>query len=339
MPKPRIEVIALGGTIAMTDAGQQGVVPRLSGEMLVAAVPSLAQVAEVQATSFRQMPGAHLGFADLEALALKVESLMAAGVDGVVITQGTDTIEETAFALDRLLDVDGPVVVTGAMRNPTLPGADGPANLLAAVQVAASDVARDLGCLVVMSDEIHAARFVRKIHTSSPAAFASPLSGPIGYIAEGDPRLLVRPGRIPSLPRRAPVEEAPVALITLGLGDDGALIRAAMGSGFQGLVIEAMGGGHTSGASADEIERAARTVPVVLASRTGTGEVLRSTYGFLGSEIDLLRRGAIRAGWLDGIKARVLLSLALRQGEGPEGVRRLFELWGGSSGARVAAAP
>ena len=329
MSKPKISVLALGGTIAMTDAGQQGVVPTLTGEMLIAAVPSLRDVADVDAGSFRQMPGAHLGFDDLEALALAIEDAVAGGAHGVVVTQGTDTIEETAFALDRLLEVDAPVVVTGAMRNPTLPGADGPANLLAAVQVAASEVVRGLGCLVVINDEIHAARFVRKVHTSSPAAFASPLSGPIGMVAEGATRIFVRPERVPAVGRGETKSDAPVAIITLGIGDDGALIRAAVELGYKGLVIQGMGGGHMAVSCADEVERAARNVPVILASRTGTGEVLRATYGFPGSEIDLQRRGAIRAGWLDGIKARVLLSLALRRGAEVPDVIQVFAPWGG----------
>src|SRR5690606_25563238 len=162
MSKTRITVLALGGTIAMTQSDQGGVVPTLTGEALVAAVPGLADVAEIDASSFRQLPGAHLQYEDLEALAKAIQMACASGSQGVVVTQGTDTIEETAFALDCLLQLDAPVVVTGAMRNPTVPGADGPANLLAAVQVAASHEARGLGCLVAMNDEIHAARFVRK---------------------------------------------------------------------------------------------------------------------------------------------------------------------------------
>lgn len=323
-----IRVFALGGTIAMADGGQQGVVPTLSGEMLVAAVPALRAVADIQVTSFRQVPGAHLGFADLEALASEIDRAIAAGATGVVVTQGTDTIEETAFALDRMLDLEAPVVVTGAMRNPTLPGADGPANLLAAVQVAAGRPARALGCLVVMNDEIHAARFVRKMHTGSPAAFASPLAGPVGFVAEGRARILCRPERVPALRRSATAAEAPVALLTLGVGDDGTLIRAAAQAGYKGLVIEGMGGGHMSVPAADAVEEAVRAVPVILASRTGTGEVLRATYGFPGSEIDLLRRGVIRAGWLDGIKARVLLSLALRHGMAREAIGGAFAPWG-----------
>ena len=313
----------------MTEGVEDGVVPTLSAEMLVAAVPALGAVAPIHALSFRQAPGAHLGFADLEALAETIEDL-ADHARGIVVTQGTDTIEETAFALDRLLDVVTPVVVTGAMRNPTLPGADGPANLLAAAQVAASEAARGLGCLVLMNDEIHAARFVRKLHAASPSAFASPLAGAIGFIAEGQPRIVVRPEMIAPLPRMGSVVEAPVGLIRLGLGDDGRLIRAAMDAGFRGLVVEGMGGGHASPASADALEEAARTVPVILASRAGAGEVLQRTYGFLGSEIDLVRRGAIRAGWLDGLKARVLLSLALRRGMDRGAIMEAFAPWGGA---------
>lgn len=330
MTRPVITVLALGGTIAMTEGGQDGVIPTLSGEMLIAAVPALTQFADVQARSFRQLPGAHLGFDDLEALALAIEDAVADGAYGVVVTQGTDTIEETAFALDRLLNLKAPVVVTGAMRNPTLPGADGPANLLAAVQVAASDAARGIGCLVVMNDEIHAARFVRKVHTASPAAFASPQAGPIGWAIEGTVRVVLRPEPVPAVQRAQRVVNAPVALVTLGLGDGGGLVEAARSAGFKGIVVEAMGGGHVPPAVADSIARAGETMPVILASRAGAGEILTRTYGFRGSEIDLQTRGAIRAGWLDGLKARILLSLALRHGNRQEVIARLFKPWGGS---------
>ena len=136
MDHPAVLLLALGGTIAMQAGQTQGVVPTLTAEALIAAVPQLADVASVDACSFRQLPGAHLTFDDIEALAQRIELAAAQGVRGVVVTQGTDTIEEAAFALDCLLRLDMPVVVTGAMRNPTVPGADGPANVLAAVQVA-----------------------------------------------------------------------------------------------------------------------------------------------------------------------------------------------------------
>ncbi len=332
MTKPTVTVLALGGTIAMTRSDQGGVVPTLTGEMLVAAVPALTEAAAIDARSFRQLPGAHLRFDDLEALAAAVAEAVAGGARGVVVTQGTDTIEETAFALDRLLDLAAPVVVTGAMRNPTVPGADGPANLLGAVQVATSEAARGLGCLVVLNDEIHAARFLRKTHTSSPAAFTSPLAGPLGWIVEGRVRLAARVERVPALPRSHEAGEARVALITVGLGDDGALIDAARQAGFDGMVVEATGGGHVAPAVADALERAAAAMPVLLASRAGAGEILARTYGFPGGEIDLQRRGLIRAGWLDGLKAKLLLTLLLRRGmAGRDEVLAAFRPWGGGA--------
>jgi L-asparaginase len=329
--RPTVTVLGLGGTIAMTPGAEGGVVPALGAETLVAAVPALAELARVEARSFRQMPGAHLTFDDLEELAAAIREIAARGARGVVVTQGTDTIEESAFALDRLLDVDMPVIVSGAMRNPSLPGADGPANLLASVQVAISEEARGMGCLVVMNDEVHAARFVRKLHTSSPAAFASPTAGPIGWVCEGRIRFNARLPKVPALPPDA-TRKARVALVTAALGDDGSLVRALLADGVDGIVVAATGGGHVAPEVAAALGEAATRIPVVLASRTGAGETLEKTYGFPGSEIDLLRKGLLRAGWLDGLKARILLTLLLRRGvSGRDAVARAFEPWGGGA--------
>lgn len=318
----------------MTSSAQGGVVPTLTGEALVAAVPSLAALARVEARSFRNLPGAHLQFGDLEALAQEIRGMRARGIDGFVVTQGTDTIEETAFALDRLLaDLDVPVIVTGAMRNPTVPGADGPANMLASAQTALSPEARGQGCLVVLNDEVHAARFVRKTHTSSPAAFASPGVGPLGWICEGRVRLLTRLAPVAPLENTRQVRDARVTLATVGLGDDGSMVRAMLQTGADGMVVEATGGGHVAPGVADALEEAARKIPVVLASRTGAGETLASTYGFPGGEIDLQRRGLVRSGWLDGLKARVLLTLLLRRGDvDRERLEEAFRPWGGGRG-------
>ncbi|MFQ6018815.1 MAG: asparaginase [Kiloniellaceae bacterium] len=328
MNLPTVAVFSLGGTIAMSRGGGEGVVPALTGEVLVAAVPELAVLARIRVTSFRSLPGAQLSFDDLIGLAGEIRRCLTEGCAGVVVTQGTDTLEETAFALDLMVEGDAPIVVTGAMRNPTLPGSDGPANLLAAVAVARSEAARGLGTLVVMNDEIHAARFVQKTHTASPAAFASGASGVLGWLAEGSPRIVLRPPRGPRLTPSAEASETAVALLTTVLGDDGRLIASAA-AGYAGLVVEALGGGHVPQAAADALEAAARRIPVVFASRTGRGEVLARTYGFPGSEIDLQRRGLIRAGWLDGPKARVLLTLLLRTEHDVPGIRRQFEAFGG----------
>jgi len=330
-PLPRVLVLALGGTIAMTPDASGGVQPTLTGEALAAAVPALDRMAQLEVRSFRQLPGAHLGFDDLAALAEAIRTAAAGGVHGVVVTQGTDTIEETAFALDRLVGGDLPVIVTGAMRHPTLAGADGPANLLAAVQVAACGDARGLGCMVVLNDEIHAARFVRKTHTSSPSAFRSPTAGPLGAVVEGRARILLRPEAIAALGEGAEaMPTARVALATAALGDDGAAIRALAQAGFDGLVVEALGGGHVAPAVAQALEAMAARIPVVLASRVDAGETLACTYGFVGAEIDLQRRGLMRAGWLDGVKARVLLTLLLRRlGPDRAAIERSFRAWGG----------
>jgi L-asparaginase len=229
------------------------------------------------------------------------------------VTQGTDTIEETSFALDVLVRHPRPVVVTGAMRNPTLPGADGPANLLAAVQVAASACAVDLGCVVVMNDEIHAARFVRKTHTSSSSTFVSTTAGPVGWVTEGRVRAPLQPSTLPPI---AAVTEPvpPVALLAVTLGDDSRVVDQLETLGYSGLVLEALGGGHVPAKMVPSLERLANRMPVVLASRAGGGEVLRETYGFPGSERDLIARGLVPSGALDGRKARILLSLLLAGG-------------------------
>jgi L-asparaginase len=326
---PAVVVLSLGGTISSTDTGGSGVAPSLTGEDLVEDVPEISEVAEVSAESFRQVPGSELTLDDLIELSAEIKGYIDEGANGVVVTQGTDSIEETAFVLDLLVDEDAPVVVTGAMRNPTLPGAEGPANLLASVRVAASEVARGLGTVVVMNDEVHAARFVQKTHTSNPATFRSPLTGPIGYVSEDNVRIATRPVGRHHVALSEATQDRPVALYTVTLGDDGRLLSAIRQSGYEGLVIEAFGVGHVPSVMVEPLENLAADMPVLLASRTGSGEVHRNTYGFPGSESDLLSRGLINAGMLDGPKARLLLSLLLRSGTSKEEVAGEFERWFG----------
>lgn len=291
----------------MTAADGGGVSPTLGARDLVEAVAGLAAVADVEATTLMSAPGASLRIADLLECLAWARSAIASGAAGVVLTQGTDTLEESAYLLDLFWDLPNPLVVTGAMRPPQHAGADGPANVLAAVTVAAAESARDRGVLVVLHDEVHAAARVRKGHSTSLGAFVSPSTGPVGGLVDGQ-LALTRPGdRHGALPM--PVEEAfpRIALVESTLDDGGMLLAAVVEAGWDGVVVGGFGVGHVSAHTADVVARAAETMPVVVATRTGAGSTLTRTYDFDGSESDLLRRGAVMAGWLDPRKSRLLL--------------------------------
>ena len=336
---PVVSVLGLGGTIAMASSGASGeasqdsstpgVQPVLEAGALVAALPRLREVARVRARSLRVVPSASLGFADVLGCleAARVEAADTAA--GVVVTQGTDTLEECAYLLDLLWDRDEPLVITGAMRHPEQPGADGPANLLAAVTVAVARSARGRGVLVVMDDDVHSARHVTKRHSSSTGAFVSVDTGPVGRVHEGTAVFLSALPRQAPLPQPVPGADPRVALLEATLGDDGELLRLVAQDGFDGVVVAAFGVGHVATATAELIGDLTGRVPVILASRTGAGGTSRSTYGFIGSERDLLARGMISAGFLDPRKARILLWALLGAGADDARIRATFAAHGG----------
>jgi L-asparaginase len=331
MGKPRVAVFTLGGTIAMAAAAGQGVAPALSASDLLAAVPGLDDAGvELRVQDVANKPGASLAFDDLFGLADAISAALDDGFAGAVVIQGTDTIEETAYLLDLLVACDAPVVVTGAMRNPSLAGPDGPANILAAIRVAASGCARELGCVVVMNDQIHAARWAAKAHTASPAAFTSPGFGPLGHIAEGQVYLPVRLRERSPLFGPIPGGKVRVGLVTIALGDDGVLIDA-LADHVEGLVVAAFGAGHVPAGTVTSLATLAARMPVVLASRTGAGPVHHRTYGFPGSETDLLGRGLISAGYLAPLKARLLLHLLIATGADSAQIRQAFAAASGAA--------
>lgn len=320
--RPRIALFSLGGTIAMVPEKAGGVVPGLTAQDLVES-NWLGQAVSIVPESVLQIASANLTFGDILSLAERVRRAVQSGADGVVITQGTDTLEESAFLLDVLLDVPVPIVMTGAMRSPTFPGADGPANLMSAVRVAASAEAAGIGVLAVMNDEIHAARFVRKMHTHLPSAFASPPAGPIGWVVEDRVRIALRPNN--RAPQVVPRAEPPfVALLTVALATDECEVDAIVAGGAAGLVLAGTGSGHVAARFVDRIATLAARMPVVLSSRIGIGEGYRATYGYPGGEIDLLRRGLIFGGCLDPLKARLLLSLLLAEGADRARIESVF---------------
>lgn len=324
MSAPRVAVGSLGGTIAMTPAGapsrtgqlpSAAVIPNLRAADLLASVPTLAEVASVTAADVRTVPGASLTEDDIRQALIWARGQVDDGAVGVVLTQGTDTLEETAYLLDLWWEREEPLVLTGAMRPAAAPSADGPGNLLAAVRTATSPQARDRGALVVLNDQVHAASRVRKSHTTSTSAFVSPNTGPLAVLHEG--RLHFGPSRRHA-PLALPTRHARVALLETHLGDDGALLRAVVDQGLDAVVLGAYGVGHVSADLAEVVSEALSHIPVVVASRTGAGSTARGTYGFAGSEIDLAQRGALLAGWLDPRKARVLTWAVLSSTSEPQ---------------------
>lgn len=215
-----------------------------------------------------------------------------------------------------------PLVFTGAMRSPAQPSADGPANVIAACRVAGSASARGLGVLLVMDDDIHEARWVQKTHSTALSSFRSPPMGPLGEVVEQQVRIhrSATPGATVARPTSNPY----VPLLETHLDDDGATLRAVRDHGAEGVVIAAFGVGHVSATLAQEIEITARSIPVVVSSRTQAGGTLTNTYGFEGSEIDLARRGAILSGSLDPRKSRILLWALLGAGTTGDGLRGAF---------------
>ncbi|WP_288407720.1 asparaginase [uncultured Herbaspirillum sp.] len=322
---PALFLLATGGTITMVAQPGGGITPALRPEQLVQAVPGLAGQAVFSVHAYASLPGASLTLGQLCEMATILNARLAGDTAGAIVVQGTDTIEETAFVLDLLVKSHKPVVVTGAMRGPQAAGADGPANLLAAAIVASSPAACQLGCLVVLNDEVHAARFVQKQHTVLPSAFQSPNQGPLGWVVESAFQRNVRLARGPQLDIATGVEDFPVALIKLALGDDGRLLPGLPELGFRGVVIEAMGAGHVPAAVARNIDTLCARLPVVLCSRVTSGPILRNTYGFVGSEIDLIRRGVIPGGRINAVKSCLLLRLALANGLAHAALAQLFQ--------------
>jgi len=307
----RILILTTGGTIAMQhDAALGGATPKMGAADFTAALPAdlLAHV-ELETAEIVNLPSSHFTLDTLWQIRQAVAAAVARpDVSGVVVTHGTDVLEETAMLLDLTVDSPKPVVLTGAMRTATQVGYEGLANLAAAVRVAAHPGACELGALVVLNDKVHAARFVTKTHTLSVDTFQSPGWGPIGRV-EGDQ---VRIGsRVARRVIPCPALETRVELLKLAVGAQPTMLEDLLARGVRGVVIEALGGGRIPPWWFPTIARAiTEEVTVVVGSRCPSGRVWDS-YGYPGAVRDAVAAGCLLAEGVNGQKARIKLMVVL----------------------------
>jgi len=309
-----IHILFTGGTISMQrDADAGGNMPVHSGEALMRLVPGVERIAPLRIEDWARMPACHFDQARLWALRERVRALSASdGVRGIVITHGTDILEETAYLLDRTLDRRIPVAITGAMRTSSDEGWDGPGNLRDAVTVAASAASAGRGAMVVFAGQVFAGRTAAKTHATDPDAFSAPHGGPIGGVVDGEVRYSAEPPRA-----GAPLEPASlharVAHVPSVVGDQGTMLELARGD-HDGVVVEAFGSGNMPPGAVPAIRRwIEEGKPVVLASRCWWGQVT-PVYAFEGGGARTTAMGAIPAGPRTPSQARMELAIALSAG-------------------------
>ncbi len=322
---PNISVITTGGTISMRyDPELGGAVPAVSGDELLQMVPGVGEIANLQLVELSNQPSCYLTPEKMfELCGVIGETLARPAVAGVVVTHGTDALEETAYMADLMIASPKPLVFTAAMRNNSEVGADGPRNILASVRVAACPDARDAGVMVVFNSRVLAARDTIKMHTSNLDAFRSPMLGPLGSIDDDAVviyrRSLVRQTIAPSR------IEPNVELLRVYAGMDSAMLTWALERGSKGLVIEAMGQGNVPPMMLPGIEAWLKSGrPVVLVSRCPEGRAL-DTYAYVGGGKQLHNMGVIFGEDLTGQKARVKMMLALGLTDAVGEIRKLFE--------------
>jgi len=318
----RILVLSTGGTIEMAP-GQGGLVigPGIEFDRNSAGIPEHILLYNERKFS---LPSPHMTPVHMLELTARLQQLEASReYQGVVVTHGTDTLEESAFLADLHLRGTMPVVFTAAMRSPGELGVDGPRNLRAAILTASSEI-HDFGVTVVLGDEIHAAGRVTKTCTSNTSSFSSPGYGPLGFVDEDGVILHRKPLWRLSMPAGPVVLDSRVGLVRCAAGFGGELVDHLSNQGYKGLVIEAFGRGNMPPETASAVKRAIRTGMVVaITSRCYEGRVL-GVYAYEGGCVDLVEAGAITAGDMQGHKIRLLLMSALGRGMNAEDIRGLL---------------
>lgn len=313
--KPVVVFIATGGTIAMKiDPVTKGVVPAISGDDLMQSVPDAPKYARIEVDNFAKISSNHLTDTYWASLTERVEkTLQRPEVAGVVIAQGTDTMEETAWWLDLTIRSDKPVVMIGAQRNASSSDFDGPRNLLNAIRIATTPEARGRGVMVAMNNQINAARSVTKTHTANVETFQGGTLGLIGEVWDDKVVISRQPLRRMHIPITAS-EFPAVHIFPMYVGADGAFIRHAVDTGTKGIVVQAVGMGNMNVSMFEAVKYAlSRNVPVVISTRVHNGRTM-PVYGFEGGGKTTHDAGAIMAGDLNPPKAKILLTLLLQQG-------------------------
>ncbi|MDO4814740.1 MAG: asparaginase [Gemella sp.] len=320
----KLLLINTGGTISMSEDRRTGKVSPSSENPINQTDSIFSYIADVKAEELYHMPSPHVTTTEMDGLRKRVEKAEKEGYDGVVVTHGTDTLEETAYFLDLTLDVSIPVVITGAMRSSNEIGSDGLANLRSSLLVAASEEAKEHGVLVVMNDEVHAAAYVTKTHTTNVATFQTPTFGPVALVSKSDviffqKFLRKETYKINSLDKK-------VHLLKAYAGMDGELIDAVRELGSNGLVIEALGSGNLPPATEPAIKRCIEAgIPVAFVSRAFNG-VTRDVYDYAGGGKRFKQEGVIFTTGLSGQKARLKLFVLLNSGFKAEELASKFEI-------------
>jgi len=323
--KKKIAVIFTGGTISMTvNKETNAATPSLSSGDIISLVDHIKDFAEVELIDFSAIPSPHMTPEKMmELKALVRQQCDRSDIFGVVITHGTDNLEETAYLLDLTLDTAKPVVVTGSMRNASELGYDGPSNLASAILTAIDDNSYHRGVLVVLNDEINAAREVTKTHTMSLDTFKSLEFGPL-RIVDSNHVIYYRNQTFTPTYIKTDTIESDVALIKVASGMDGRVLDFLVAEKVKGIVIEGMGRGNVPPGIMPGIRKAIDAkIPVVLVSRNPLGRIMPS-YGYEGGGLDLKNAGVILARNLNGQKARIALMLALAKIGDVEEIRAYF---------------
>lgn len=321
----KVLIIFTGGTIAMkVDPNLHAAIPALNADEIISSVTNIKKFSELEVLNFSNLPSPHITPDIMMELAGIVKAnLLRKDITGIVVTHGTDTLEETAYMLDLILNNEKPVVIVGAMRNYSELGYDGSSNLSAAICTAISQKAKNKGVLVVMNNEVNAAREVTKTNTLSLDTFKSPEFGPLG-IVDNDEVIFYR-----DIASHQHIDtdrmENKVALVKCVPGMESDIIDFYIESGYKGIVIEALGRGNVPPAMMSGIIRAIKEGrPVAMVSRCNTGRVL-DTYGYDGGGRHLRDVGVIFGGNLPGHKARIKLMLILSITNDISKVKDMFE--------------